>query len=606
LVLAWAGGAGRSGAARRGYNRDVLRCAIPAVLAFGAGLAAQTAFFPLKDVRAGMHGTGRTVFAGSKVDEFQVEVLGVLDNAGPKQSLILARLSGGPLDHTGVMEGMSGSPIYLGGKLAGAVAMAFPFAKDPIAAIRPIEDMLRPAETTARPAGRVALADADLLHLFARPSPAAAGETRMIDIATPISFGGFSRATLEAFTPQLRQLGLEPRQMLSGGGEGSAKMGNPADLKAGSMISVLLLAGDFSVGAQGTVTLIEGNRVFAFGHRFLDLGPTALPFARAEVVSVVASNNTSFKLATSKEMMGAIRMDSDTAVAGDLGKLPALVPVSIAVSRAGHAIASYRMQMVADPLLTPLLLQMAVFSVIDSTERSVGASSMRVSGEIKFQGAPAPLRIENLFSGDTGAAQQVSLGTAIPLAYVMQSGFDAMKLERVSLAVEAFDQKREWTIDSVSASRREVRPGDTVRLHVSLAGENGVEQARTVEYRVPIGAQAGPLYFTVSDAATANINDFRQAVTANPHSPGQVIALVNSLHPNNKAYVRVWRGDLAFQLEGADLPAPPASVALVLESAQTNVAGITQVRNSKIASMEIDGGDMVISGVKTIQVDVKP
>jgi len=118
--------------------------------------------------------------------------------------------------------------------------------------------------------------------------------------------------------------------------------------------------------------------------------------------------------------------------------------------------------------------------------------------------------------------------------------------------------------------------------------------------------RAGPLYFTVSDAATANVNDFRQIIATNPRSPGQLISTANNLHVNNKAYVRVWRGDAAFQLEGADLPAPPASVALVLEGAQANVAGITQVRNSKIASMEIDGGDMVISGVKTIQVEVKP
>jgi hypothetical protein len=585
----------------------VLRSGVPAVLAFAAGLAAQTAFFPLKDVRAGMHGTGRTVFTGNKVEEFQVEILGVLDGVGPKQSLILARLSGGPLEHAGVMEGMSGSPIYLDGKLAGAVAMAFPFAKDPIAAIRPIEDMVRPsAVAAARPAGRVALADADLTHIFTKPAPAMAGDARMVDIATPLSFGGFSRGTLEAFAPQLRQLGLEPRQMVSGGGETAPAMGNPADLQPGSMISVLLLAGDYSVGAQGTVTLIEGNRIFAFGHRFLDLGPTALPFARAEVVSVVASNSTSFKLATSKEWMGAIRLDGDTAISGDLGKLPAMVPVSIAVSRAGRAIESYRMQMVGDPLLSPLLLQMAVYSAIDSTERSVGASSMRVSGEIEFQNAPAPLRIQNVFSGDTGAAQQVSLSAAIPLAFVMQSGFDALKLKSVSLAVETFEQKKEWTIDSVSASRREVRPGEAVRLRVSLAGDNGAEVARTVDYQVPAGAQAGPLYFTVSDAATANLNDFRSAITANPRNPGQLISTANNLHANNKAYVRVWRGDAAFQLEGADLPAPPASVALVLEGAQSNVAGITQVRNSKIASMEIDAGDMVISGVKTIQVEVKP
>jgi len=572
----------------------------------GAGLAAQTSFFPLKDVRAGMHGTGRTVFTGSKVEEFQVEILGVLDNVAPKQSLILARLSGGPLGHTGVMEGMSGSPIYLDGKLAGAVAMAFPYAKDPIAAIRPIEDMVRPSAAAARQAGRVALADADLTHLFTRPALAMAGDARMVDIATPLSFGGFSRGTLEAFTPQLRQLGLEPRQMISGGGDTSATMGNPADLKPGSMISVLLLAGDYSVGAQGTVTHIEGKRVFAFGHRFLDLGPTALPFALAEVVSVVASNNTSFKLATSKEWMGAIRLDGDSAIAGDLGKLPAMVPVSIAVSRAGHAIDSYRMQMVGDPLLSPLLLQMAVYSVIDSTERAVGASSMRVSGEIQFQNAPAPLRIQNRFASDTGVAQQVSLSAAIPLAFVMQSGFDAVKLKSVSLAVETFEQKKQWTIDSLVASRREVRPGEAVQLRVLLAGDNGAVVARAVDYQVPIGALAGPLYFTVSDAATANLNDFRQAITANPRNAGQVIATANNLHANNKAYVRVWRTDAAFQLEGADLPAPPASVALVLEGAQNNVAGITQVRNSKIAAMEIDGGDMVISGVKTIQVEVKP
>ncbi|MGB9458459.1 MAG: hypothetical protein WCB12_20590 [Bryobacteraceae bacterium] len=584
----------------------MLRCVAPAVLAFSAGLAAQTAFFPLKDVRAGMHGTGRTVFTGSKVEEFEVEILGILDNVGPKQSLILARLSGGPLDHDGVMEGMSGSPIYLGGKLAGAVAMAFPFAKDPIAAIRPIEEMVRPSMVASAPkTGHVSLADADLTHIFPRP-PVFQSDARMVDIATPIGFGGFSRATLDAFTPQLRQLGLEPRQMISVGGESAVKMGNPADLKPGSMISVLLLAGDFSVGAQGTVTLIQGNRVFAFGHRFLALGPTALPFARAEVISVVASNNTSFKLSTSKEWLGTIHLDDDTAIAGDLGTLPALVPVSIAVSRAGRPINSYRMQMVGDPLLSPLLLQMAVFSVIDSTERAVGAASIRVSGEIQFQNAPAPLRIQNLFSSDTGAAQQVSLSAAIPLAFVMQSGFDGLKLKSVSLDVDAFDQKKEWTIDAVSASRREVRPGEVVHLRVLLAGENGAEAARTLDYRVPIGAQAGPLYFTVSDATVANLSDFAPAIVANPHSAGQVIATANNLHANNKAYVRAWRAEPAFQLEGSELPAPPASVALVLETAQNNVAGITQVRNSKIAEMEIDGGDMMISGVKTIQVEVKP
>jgi hypothetical protein len=599
---------------RRGYNKGVHRFLVPVVLALATTLPAQTAFFPLKDVRPGMRGIGRTVFSGGRIDEFQVEILGVLDNFGPKESLILARLSGGPLEHTGVMEGMSGSPVYLDGKLAGAVAMAFPFAKDPIAAIRPIEDMVRPASTLASlpqqlpPANRraaLALADNDLTRVFSRPQPAMTGETRMIDIATPLSFGGFSRATLDAFAPQLRTLGLEPRQAITAGSDLTTRMGNPADLKPGAMISVQLMSGDLSVGASGTVTYIDGSRIYAFGHRFLDVGPTALPFARAEVITLLPNVNTSFKLASAKEWMGTITQDRDTAVAGELGTKPVMVPVTVSISRGGKAVESYTMQMVNDPLLSPLLMQMAVYSAIDSTERTVGASTLRLTGDIEFQNSPSPVHLNNMFSADNGAAMQISLSTAVPLAYVMQSGFASLKLKRVALNIEAFDAKKQLTIDGITVSRRDVKPGEKVQLNVLLTGENGAETIRKVEYAVPIGAEQGPLYFTVSDAGTANLADFRQVLTASPRNSDQVITTVNGLHPNTKAYVRVWRTDAAFQLEGADLPAPPASVVMILEGAQSSQAGITQVRNSKIAEMEIDGGGMVISGVKTIQVEVK-
>src|SRR3954471_17034135 len=181
------------------YNGTVPRLVVPAVLALAAALSAQTALFPLKDIKQGMHGTGRTVFSGNKIEDFQVEILGVLDNIGPKESLILARLSGGPLEHTGGMQGMSGSPVYIDGKLIGAVAMAFPFAKDPIAGIRPIEAMLRtstspssaaPLSSPPPAAQRASLFDRDLSRRFPRPAAVLSGEARMIDIATPVSFGG--------------------------------------------------------------------------------------------------------------------------------------------------------------------------------------------------------------------------------------------------------------------------------------------------------------------------------------------------------------------------------------------------------------------------------
>jgi SpoIVB peptidase S55 len=594
------------------YNGGVHRFLVPAALALATVLSAQTSFFPLKDVRPGMRGVGRTVFSGNRVDEFQVEILGVLDNIGPKQSLILARLSGGPLEHTGVMQGMSGSPVYIEGKLAGAVAMAFPFAKDPIAGIRPIEEMVRPpgpaASAPAAAASRhpaMALLDRDLTRLLPKPRLASAGEARMVEIATPMDFGGFSRGTLDAFEPQLRSLGLEPRQAVSGGAKIEPGMGNPADLKPGSMISVELMAGDLSVGADGTVTYIDGSRMYAFGHRFLDVGATALPFARSEVVTLLPNLNTSFKLSTAREWMGTINQDRDTAISGELGKRPSLVPVSVTVSREGRRIESYRVQMVNDPLLSPLLVQMAVYSAIDATERTVGASTIRVAGEVEFRNAPAPVRLENLYAGDNGSAAQVSLSTAVPVAYVMQSGFSSLALQRVSVSLDILDRKKQLAIDGVSVSPRQVRAGEKVRLNIVMTGENGAETMRQAEYQVPIGAPSGTLYFTVADATTTNLADFRQILTASPRTAAQLISTVNNLHPNTKAYVRVWRTDPAYQLEGVDLPAPPASVALILGASQFGQAGITQTRNSKVADMEVDAGDAVVTGSKTIQVEVK-
>ena len=351
-----------------------------------------------------MHGVGRTVFSGNRIEEFQVEILGVLDNIGPKESLILARLSGGPLEHTGVMQGMSGSPVYIDGKLVGAVAMAFPSAKDPIAGIRPIEDMVRAAATgrRRRPAPPCRPSPWPIAISPARcPSPPLLwpAKRRMVDIATPHLLRriqpGHSRrlraATARAGTGAApghhRRRQIEPA------------MGNPADLKPGSMISVQLMSGDLSVGADGTVTYIDGNRIYAFGHRFLDVGATALPFARAEVITLLPNINTSFKLSAAKEWMGIISEDRNTAVAGELGKRAPMAPVTMSVSRGARPIETYQMQMVNDPLLSPLLLQMAVYSAIDATERTVGAASLRVTGQVEFQNAPAPIRARQHFRG---------------------------------------------------------------------------------------------------------------------------------------------------------------------------------------------------------------
>jgi hypothetical protein len=484
--------------------------------------------------------------------------------------------------------------------------MAFPFSKDAIAGIRPIGEMLqvdsRPPANPARAA--VSLTDTDLTKLFPARPETTLGDMKLADVATPVSFSGFTRRAIEAFAPQLRVLGLEPRQGVTGGGRAEMRLGNPSALKPGSMISVQLMSGDLSIGADGTVTHIDGNRVYAFGHRFLSVGSTELPFARAEVITLLPSLGSSFKISSARELMGTIYQDRNTAVSGELGKLASVVPLSITVSRGGRTLDSYEMRLVNDRFLSPLLLQMAVYSAIDATERTVGASTFRLEGQIEFNNA-APVELRNMFAADQGTAIQAALSAAVPLAYVLQGGFESLQMKKLSFHIESFDEKKQLQIEQVYASRREVRPGEKIRLTAILAGQNGVELTRSIEYQVPEGATSGPLHFTVADGNTTNATELKQAVENTPKSPGQLITTVNNLRANTKAYVRVWRPEPAFQLEGEQFPAPPASVALIFAGAQTTQSGMVQTRNAKIAEYEIGAGEMVITGSKTIQVEVR-
>ena len=565
------------------YNKNVLPLRFFGVLLLAAAtVCAGPAIFPLKDIRAGQHGVGRTVFSGSKVEEFDVEILGVLENLAPKESIILGRLKGGPLEHTGVMQGMSGSPVYIDGKLAGAVALSFPYSKDAIAGIRPIEDMLRVEPDGARAMARNRYVSKD---------------ARLEEIATPVSFSGFTSATLEHFGAQLREMGMDPRQGVSGGGRPTDRMGDPKSIQPGSMISAQLLSGDYSISADGTVTCIDGQNIYAFGHRFMASGPSDIPFARAEVLALLPNVSSSFKISAAREWMGSLTDDRSTAVSGVMGRRATMAPVEI---RVGKNV--YHMQVIQDRVMTPLVTQMALFSAIDATERAQGGSTFAIRGHLDFDGGS--VRVDNAYSGDVAVPALASLGLGSSLSYAMASGFDAFKLKGVTLDVTVVDKKRQMQIVDIAAPRS-VRPGEDVEVIVTLAGENGVELQRKAVYRVPVGSPLGPISFTASDASTTNMTEFGASVGLQYHSPGQVFGFLNGLRPNTKAYVRVSRGDTAYTIDGRDLPSPPPSLALILNRAQTQTSGVPNQRGSKLAEIEIAAGDNVVTGSKTVQVEVK-
>ena len=371
---------------------------------------------------------------------------------------------------------MSGSPVYINGKLIGAVALAFPYSKDPIAGIRPIEEMLRvdfairAAPTSSCRAYRPRVAAPE----GSPEAPAAGfGDSRMTEVATPISFSGFTAATIEQFTPQLRALGLEPRQGITLGGAPIDKMGDPSRLQPGSMISVELMMGDMSVGADGTLTAIDGKNVYAFGHRFLAIGATDIPFTRSEVMALLANLNTSFKISSARELMGVMSQDRDTAITGSLGSRAALTPLDITVTEETKTVGTYHMNIVNDRLLSPYLLQMAVFSALDSTERSTGVLSVAMDGAVEFENRSDTVQLHNIYATDGGAAASTALNAAITLSYVMQGGFDSLKVKRISLKLAASTRKRALNIGQVYVSKREAKPGDTIDVTAVLDGDSG-------------------------------------------------------------------------------------------------------------------------------------
>ena len=593
ISLSFCRQAGAQDAAQAGGQAGAPSAATP------AQPRAQPNLIPWKDLKIGAKGVGRTVFEGATISEFEVEILGVLENAGPKQALILAKLRGGPLEKTGVMQGMSGSPVYFGGRLAGAVAFAFPFAKEAIAGIRPIAEMLAAADPVP---GGPAVLRASLPF----------GQRRLEEIATPVSFIGFTARTLEQFAPEMRKLGLEPRQGVSGGGAVPPAMGDPKRLQPGAMISVQLMTGDMGVGADGTVTHIDGNKVYAFGHRFLAAGDTDLPFARAEVVTLLPTIATSFKISNPREWMGSITSDRNAAVAGVLGRRARMVPVTVRLESDANGrprVETYKMEMAEHKTLAPFLTQMAVFSALDATERSLGSATVALDGVVKLAGGLPPLAIHNRFAGDFAAGLPAAMAMASPLSALMEAGLPGVRLEAIDVRLKVENKRRVLRIDQAWLSRKEARAGDEVELHLSLTGDEGVEETRSVKYRLPAGLETGPLNFTVADGPSANAWEAKPLYAGGSlggKTPGEFIEALNRLKGNTGVHVRVWVADPAYAVGPRELGNLPRSAAMVIGRSALGGGASWGGSGSKVGAVELDFGEAIITGSRQLTLSIIP
>jgi hypothetical protein len=604
----------------------LLLIAFAGATALAAGPKSTPNFFPLDDVRPGLKGYGMSIFQGSKPERFEVEILGMVEGmVNPKQSIIIARLGGPLVDRTGVFAGMSGSPVYIDDKLVGAVAYAFPFAKEPIAGIQPIKYMIEIFESAGdqepRTGQRVSfntLTSQSATHglpaqTVAQVSPRAAASSALIPyigqtitpIATPVSFAGIPQSVIDMFAEDLRRAGIQPIAGIGGGGRISAMV--PATentLAPGSSVSAHLIRGDFSVDAAGTVTYRDGDRIYAFGHPFLTSGQTSWPMTEGSVITVVPNLNNSFKLSVAGNLVGSINQDRSTGIFGKLGDQPKMIPVKLSVRTSRNKLETYNLEVVKDSFLTPVLVRIAMASAILATERQIGAQTLNVSGRIRINGQ-ADIILDNSFSSPTGVAMFTANSVAQPLAVLLGSGFDAVELQGIELEVTSSDSRSTGVLNRVWIDRTEVRRGETIEIQAFARNDNGSEFVERIPVEIPADAPVGQLVVIVGDGASVTQTELRAQAAADfvPKDLGQLVRAINRLKKNNRLYIKVMRPTSGALVNNEEMPTLPPSVMATLGSQRTS-GGYAPISVATLVERELAPSKFLIVGQESITVNV--
>ncbi|MDT4954066.1 MAG: hypothetical protein QOJ02_2204 [Acidobacteriota bacterium] len=582
--------------------------------------------FPLEDVKPGMKGVARTVFSGTEAEEFGVEILGVLPGfPGPRQSAIIARLSGANAERTGVFGGMSGSPVYIDGRLVGAIAFSFPFSKEPIAGITPIKQMVdlfeRGPDRNTREASEprkfsfTELASTDLKASLPKPAitgapliASVAANSPLVSllgqqlqpIATPVVFGGVSQEALALYAPQLQANGLLP---VSGvGGAAAITPLAPVTEKTltpGTSISVQLVRGDYSVAASGTVTFRDGNRIYAFGHPFLSLGSSDMPMTESSVVTVIPNTNNSFKLAVPGQMVGSISQDRASGIYGQLGQAPKMIPVKINLHTSRDRTDTYSYEVANDSFLTPLLLNLTIFSTITSSERSLGDATISVSGKINVVGQE-PIVVDRRFSA-ANAPMLAAGSIAVPVNALLSSGFENVQIGGITLDINSSETKYSATLERIALDRTEAGRGETVEIQAYVRTESGKQFVQRIPVQIPRDVPLGQLLVFVGDGGALQQGSAAQAFV--PQDLSQLVGAINKVKKSDRLYVKLFRITSGAVIGTSELPNLPPSVIATLNSDRTS-GGYTPTVLSPIYEKELAPAEFVINGQQMIGIDV--
>ncbi len=573
---------------------------------------------PVSQIHAGMHGVAYTVFQGVKPESMEVEVLGVLHNVnGPKGDVILVRLHGEKVEYTGVVAGMSGSPVYIDGKLAGALAFRIgEFSKEPIAGVTPIADMLEINALDRSPAEESAAVKPTVNTVAGKtgtpggiyPLPGLAQDSTgngfanyLKPIETPLVFNGFSEEAIQLFAGQLGSAGIVP--VMGAGSVSNDKQ--PEPVEAGSAISAILVRGDMDIEATCTVTYVDPQRLLACGHPLLQFGSVDLPMNKAEVLATLPSPLNAFKIVNTTEPVGTFVQDRHTGIMGVFNRQPEMIPVTLSI-HSSTGVKQFHYEVLNNPKLTPVALMVTVFNALHGVNEFGEEITYRLTGSIGVKGFP-DVTMRNMFAPAENA-QPAAMQAAISLGERFESIYDnpysAAAVAGVRLDFDLVRERRWARLESARTSVTEARPGEEIMLETVLAPYRGERIVQQIPVKIPTSGSKGTLRILVSDGETLDHIGRSNPAFGRKLDLASTISLLNKEHSNNRVYVSLLEADPEARVADKVMPTLPISIMNVMDGMRGNqemiVSGESNVDETATAPL-----DYVVSGAQLLTVTVK-
>jgi SpoIVB peptidase S55 len=583
------------------------------------------AIMPLNQIHEGMKGTALTVFQGVKPEPMDVEVLGVMRNVnGPKGDIILVRLHGTKPEYTGVVAGMSGSPVYFDGKLAGALAFRIgEFSKEPIAGVTPIEEMLEINALDRRPEPapmRAGLSNSGQPDPNAAAQTASPGESPVLPaenysnylkpIETPLVFNGFSNETLQRYASQFAAAGIVPVM-----GIGSASDGKqPEPIEPGSAVSAVLVRGDMDIAATCTVTYVDPERLLACGHPLLQFGEVDLPMTKATVLATLPSPLNAFKIVNTTETVGAFVQDRQNGIMGVPGRESKMIPVTVTMhaqgeqvqGKNGAATKEFHYEILNNARLSPLAMMATVFNALHGTNDYGEDITYRMKGVLSVKGYP-DVTLRNMFAPqDNGqpAAALVAATIGDRFGRIYSNPFDAPDIQGVKLDFDLVRERRSARLEASRTDVTEARPGDRIMVETVVRPYRGERLVRQIPIRIPTSTSKGTLRILVSDGDT--LDRMRRGTPMMNRGLGlaPTIALLNKERSNDRVYVSLLGSDPEAMVADKVMPTLPLSIMNVMDNMR-GTQEMVVLGESSVGEASTDSLDYVVSGVQMLTINIK-